>query len=136
VRVDDKLDYDPPPDKRRYFRHSSTGDLAYLVTRGGKEHIKFDRPFDPTVMPFREAEWKEEPHAEPMAPGQAVQVAFAADKVLCRYLGLPLKAKTEWAGLNDKERSAWIANGPVAPAARQELYAAIRKVLEPYTRPK
>lgn len=130
------LDYDPPREKRRYFRHASTGDLAYLVTRGGKEHIKFDRPFDPTVMPYREAEWREEPHAEPMAPAQAVQVAFAADKALCGYLGLPLKAKGDWAGLTDKDRSAWLAYGPLTgPVPRKELYDAIRKVLEPFTRP-
>lgn len=130
------LDHDPPRAERKYFRHASTGDLAYLVRRGGKDFIKFDRPFDPTVMPYRETEWREEPHAEPMSPAQAVQVAFAADKHLCGYLGLPLRAKTDWPALTDKDRAAWLVNGPVGPSPRRELYQAIRKVLEPYTRPK
>lgn len=134
--VEEPLDYDPPRERRKYYRHASTGDLAYLVRRGGKDCIKFDRPFDPTVMPYREAEWREEPHAEPMGRAQAVQVAFDADKRLCLYLGLPMKAKVEWANLNDKERTAWLANGPQDPPARKELYAAIIRALEPYTRPK
>jgi hypothetical protein len=128
-------DYDPPKDRRRYFRNAQTGDLGYMVRRLGVDHIKYDRPYDDSTVKYRDGDWNEELHAEPMSRGQAVRAAFEADRVLCAALGLHVLAKKEWASLKPGERVDWLKNGPKGPDPRPILYAVIMKALEPSTRP-
>lgn len=129
------IDHDPPESQRVYYRHKATGDKAYLVTRDGQKHIKYDRPYDPTTMLFREADWVLDAHPEPFSLGQVIQVAFATDRALCQLLGLHLEAKKGWQALSDKERASFMLLGPQEPEIRVKVYKALKKMLEPFTRP-
>jgi hypothetical protein len=124
---------DTPMEKRRYYRHTKTGDRAYLILVGGKEHIRLDRPNEEIVRPFNDSEWIEERSEAPLSPAQVAQVAFEADKKLCAFLGLHLTARKEWASLLDRERIAWMQDGP-DDAMRQRLWGAIMGAMDVFTR--
>jgi hypothetical protein len=125
---------DPPEGKRVFFRHYTTGDKAYLVTREGKQHIKYDRPYDQSTMLFRKEEWVPDEHPEPFSIGQTIQVAYATDRALCGMLGMHVEAKKQWASLSERERANFMLNGPKEPAIRAQVYKALKKMLEPFTR--
>jgi len=130
------LDYDPPKDRRRYFRNAHTGDMGYMVRRLGTDYVKYDRgPSSDETVKYRPGDWNEELHSEPMSKGQAVRAAFEADRALCAAIGHHHMAKKEWASLKVQERVDWIREGPPGPPPRKELYTAIMKTLEPFTRP-
>lgn len=120
-------------ERRRYFRSVTTGDRAYLVEKDGKTCIQLDRPNEEIIRPFHESQWIEEKGDLPLAIGQVAQVAFEADRKLCQFLGLHDKSRKEWASLLDKQRIAWMKEGPAEPM-RQRLWDAIMGAMEPYTR--
>jgi hypothetical protein len=128
------VDFDPPEAMREYFRHKVTGDKGYLVIRDGEKHIRYDRPYDPTTMKFRESEWVPDSHPEPFSIGQAIQVAFDADRSVCRLLGMHLEARKSWQNLSEKERSRFILHGPEGPQVRKEMFLSIKQILSPLTR--
>lgn len=120
-------------EKRRHFRHVRTGDRAFLINKGGKPHIQLDRPNEEIVRTFNESEWIEEKSDLPMSRGQVAQVAFDADRALCRFNGWHDKSRREWASLTDQQRIAWMEEGP-RETIRQRLWAAILGAMDPYTR--
>jgi hypothetical protein len=122
------------PEERTYYRHKQTGDKGYLVTVGGEKHIKYDRPYDPTTMKFNEAEWDLDKHPEPFSIGQAITVAFEADRALCNILGLYGEGRRSWQSMTEKDRVKFILDGPKEPPIRIEIYKALRKILAPLTR--
>lgn len=133
-------DWDPDKDKREYYRHALTGDLAWLVKRGGREHMKMDRPdFDHTVAVYRDDAgnikgWVPEKEPAPLLSQQAAIIAFEADRALGRYTGDRSKAKS-WIDLREEDRRKWIEDGPTCPPGpRRDLYRAIVKALGPHTR--
>ena len=67
-------------------------------------------------------------------PGKAelVQVAFEADRALCRLRGKNDKAAKDWHSLSAEERARWIQIGPHEPE-RKRLYQAILGALDAAT---
>lgn len=126
--------YDPPKGERKYYRSSVSGDLAYLVRRDGKDHIKLDRPMEDICRPFRPDQWIEEKSHAPLARAHIVQVAFEADKRLCPFLGLHLEARKDWLSLRDEERIQWLSDGPkTKDPIRRGMWKHLMEALEPYT---
>lgn len=117
--------WDPPAHERSYFRHSSSGDLGWMVRRDGEDHIKYDRPMQDLTKPYRQGEWKPENRPYPLTVTQMAMVAFEADKRLCFFLGLQSKTKMDWQALTDRERDMWVNGGPEVPERRAILYNAI-----------
>jgi hypothetical protein len=125
-------------EERVYYRHKQTGDRGYLVTVDGKQHIRYDRPFDPTTSLWdgpQQANWELDKHPEPFSIGQAISVVFEADRALCNILGLYGEGRRSWQSMIEKDRVKFILEGPKEPAIRVQVYKALRKILEPLTRP-
>mgnify|MGYP001614797941 CR=1 FL=1 len=121
-------------EERVFYRHKMTGDRGYLVMVDGKQHIKYDRPYDPTTMKFSESEWEPDKHPEPFSIGQAILVASEADRALCNILGLYGEGRRSWQSMTENDRVKFILEGPKEPAIRVTIYKALRKILAPLTR--
>ena len=128
-------DWDPLPSERTYYRSTSSGDLGYLVRRGGEDKIRLDRPMEEIIRPLRENEWQREQEFRPFARAQVAAIAFETDKLLCKMLGLHKEGKAEWLSLKDDDRIAFMQDGPAGGnPLRRDLYLAIRGILDPYSR--
>lgn len=133
-KPDPQLHWDPTPAERRYFRHTSTGDLGYVVRREGKDCIRLDREMQEIIQPFRDGQWVEEREFKPFTLHQVAQLAFAADCALCRMMGKHKEAKAEYMTLPEKVRIDFMQNGPGEGGLRSELFKAIMKTLKPHSR--
>ena len=111
---------------KQWVRNAKTGDRGYL-SEDGKEVI-LDRPKEELRFPYKKELWDTDKHEHPLTRSQKVQVAHAADKVLLRLLGRPNTGK-EWASLTDRQRVAWVKNGP-SQGIRKELYETIMGFLD------
>lgn len=121
---------DPTPDKRVYYRHRDTGQLAYLVERGGGTRIKLDRGGPEIVRAFHPQEWNPERELRPLTRAQVAQVAFEADRRTCFFLGLHEDARREWHDLRDEERIRYVDQGPSSPELRRKVYAHVMQAFE------
>lgn len=121
--------YDPPDHERVFYRHTTTGDLGWMVRREGKDHIRLDRPSHEIVRLFKPADWIEEREHRPLTRLQLTQIAFEADKKLCFFLGKHDLARREWLNLKDEDRIAWSQHGPGSGGGRRELFDAVMSSL-------
>lgn len=126
--------WDPKPDERIYYRSATTGDRGYIVRREGVDKIRLDRAMQEIVRPFEASQWIVEHDYKPFTLYQISNLAFEADKILCRMLTLQKESKRDWLLLPDKERIDWIENGPGPGNMRTELYLAIMGVLKEHAR--
>lgn len=125
-----KSNWDPPERERTWYRNRESGQLAYLVTRGGKSMIRLDRPDQEIVRQFHEAEWIPEVEHRPVTRAQCAQVAYEADLKLCLMLG-DFQKRQVWHNLHEDVRIRWTDKGPPArPAIRQDLFRNIMQTLE------
>jgi hypothetical protein len=112
---------DPP--RKRWYRSKRDGQLGYMVERHGREMIKLDRPAQDLVEPFNSSMWEPVSADRPVTRQQVARIAFEADRALCRMLAIHGESRKEWIGLSDKDRIAWVANGPPAdPPIRRRFY--------------
>ena len=111
-----------PDAQRSYYRHIESGEKGYRVSRDGRDFIKIDRPGDPVERVFRAADWLPEIEVRPMPPMALARIAWAADRELRTALGI-LGGK-DWINLPERERIAWMQEGPSEPP-RRALYDAI-----------
>lgn len=121
---DEQLNYEPQPNQRDWYSHTRTGDRGYLVRRDGVDYVKLDRPNE-EILKRHNGEWHKDEEHRPMTTAQIAQVAYEADRKLCFFLGKHERARKEWVSLSDKERIAWMREGPKEPGPREELYVAI-----------
>ena len=122
---------DPAPHEREYYRHATTGDLGYVVTRDGKDCIKMERGTSPEeIRDFVPAAWVREMQVFPMNRLQLVQIAFEADRKLCFYLGLHKESKREWRSMKEEVRIRWVEHGPEASKLRNHLFRSIMEALK------
>lgn len=122
--------WDPEVWQRIYVRNSSTGDLGWLVRREGQDKVRLDRSQQEILVEYQEHLWTHERTYRPISRVQVVQVAFEADRVLLKSLGEHDKARKSWHELSEKQRKAWIEEGPKNPPKRAELYKVITECLE------
>jgi hypothetical protein len=122
--------YDPPEHERRYYRNRNTHERAYLVRRGGEDHIRLDRTGQEITKKFQPHEWEEDREHRPVSRMQLATVAYAADLQLCQVIGLHHEARRVWGSLKDEERIAFKESGPKGAPVRKRLYAAIMGALE------
>lgn len=126
--------WDPKPDERIYYRSATTGDLGWIVRRDGIDKIRLDRANQEIIRAFDEAAWIPDRDYKPFTLFQISHLAFEADKVLCRMVGLQKESKREFNMLPDKDRIEWMTNGPDTGGLRAELYEAIMGVLKEHAR--
>src|SRR6476646_6409785 len=133
--MDDAADWDPPsPAHRELYRSAQTGELGYLVRRGGLSMMRLDNPRQEVLRRYAPGEWLAEVVQRPLAAIHAARVAFEADRALCRELGLHAHAKREWGKLRDGERQMYMTNGPRTPPARVALYASVMAAMAHFVR--
>lgn len=121
--------------KRIWYRSRTTGDRGYIFQDGDKTKIRLDRPNDDVTRTFVAGEWIEEEEVRNFTPMQLAQVAYAADRQLCSFLGLHTEAKKEWLSLREEPRIQFMKKGPQGSQSseiRQDLYQAIMDVLQRY----
>lgn len=131
---------DTPAGERKYFRHTTSGDRAYLVEdTEGRRFMRLDRPVGgpgrtgAADMPYTEStmsRWAEDRERRPVTEFQFARVAFEADKALCIALGRHEASRRTWLGIKDHQRRLWKDRGPKDLPLRAELWHAIMKVLK------
>lgn len=114
--------------EREYYRDVRTGDRGYVVIEDGNKCIKLDRPMHSVVRAYREQDWTPDKETRPMTEAQCAQVAFAADVLLCKFLGHQALGKREWLLMKDSERIEWVKNGP-ASGVRKRLWDSTMALL-------
>lgn len=133
TRVDQTID-DVPHNKRVWYRHRESGDLAYLARVGEKLMLALDRPGQQILKKLTD-DWVEEHSRYELMPMQRALVALEADKALCKLLGLVPQSRRDWTMMRPVERQAWLENGPdpvndpVRDRARFALWKATMGVL-------
>lgn len=105
-------DWDPEPQDREWYTHRHTGERGFRVVRNGKDAIRLDRPTDPFAIRSMAEEWQRDEGWRPLTVHQRAQIAFEADRALCRALGMHAEAKKGWNELSDRERNVWVELGP------------------------
>lgn len=131
-RIEDK-NWDPPPGKRTYYRHTTDGQLGWLVRRGGREMIRLDRGEQECLRHMNEAEWVPDKEHRPLNKALVAKICHAADRELCFALGEHGKAQPEWNDLKQEEKRDWMLNGPTKPVIRAVIYARIKDALSELT---
>lgn len=114
-----------------WYRHRQTGDRGKLETRDGEKVIVYDRPAADQWVPYHENEWRIETEARTYSMMELGQIAWAADRELCRILGDYARAEKKWSEISESVRQTWIVKGPKSPESRVELFGAIMGVLRP-----
>lgn len=120
--------WDPAPDERTYYRSAEDNQRAYLVRREGKDMLRLDRTMEEILRPFTSA-WKPDNQVHPVNAQQLAQVAFAADRALCRVLGKHAQSHGDWLSLKEQARIKWMAHGPATGDIRDDLFDAIMGTL-------
>jgi hypothetical protein len=122
-----EAEWDPDPKDREYFRECTSGQLGWLVRREGVDRIKLDRAMD-ICVPYG-IDWLAESDHRPLNMAHLAQVAFAADRMLNRFLGNQENAVKQWESLSDEQRRGWIETGPKNEGMRKDLYQAVMAAL-------
>lgn len=122
-------DYDPPKAQRHYVRSTTTGELGWLVTRGGASKVRLDRPQQEVLRAWHPNEWTAEEERRPLSRMHGARVAFAADRELCAQLGLGDLARRDWAKVSELERQRFMTDGPQDRPERSALFKAVQGAL-------
>jgi hypothetical protein len=121
--------WDPPPKDRTWYRCRKTGELAYLVTRDGRNMIRLNRP-EEIVRGFLEADWIPEVEHRPITRAAVTALAYDADLKLCTLLG-DFRKRPAWINLHEDVRVRWAQEGPPSkPPLRKDLFDSIMGTLE------
>ena len=120
---------EPEPNDRVYYRRRSDGQLGYRVTQGSDEFVRLDRPNEVILEPLLPSMWIIERSTNPLNDFQIASLAFSADIILCKFLGIASKKKS-WLDLRDEERILFAKDPPKHPL-RRRLYNAISIALKP-----
>ena len=122
-------DWDPEPGQRIYVSSSTTGDMGWIVRRGGRDKVRLDRPNQEITVDYN-GTWTQVVEHRRASHAQVVMVAFEADKALLKLLGEYQKAKKEFRDLTEKQLAAWIEEGPTQPPIRAMFYRTVVDFLE------
>lgn len=126
---------EPAADKRVYYRHRDTGEMAYLVRFGEKAKLRMNRPGEVILRNLSDQWYLDEDFGLRLEPMQRAIVAFETDKAACKMLGLVTLSRRDWSKLRDLERIAWMQNGPsptgdtVRDGVRMSLWKSVMNVL-------
>ena len=128
------FDEEPTSDEKTWVRHRLTGDLGWLVKENGVTKVHLDRLIV-NLKDYRPSEWKIDHQKRPMTRYQLAQVAFEADKMLCRSLGIQ-QSTQRWETMSWEDRGRWRDQGPAArggkPSPRQTLWSAIMEGMKEF----
>lgn len=131
----DEPNWDPAtPAARQLVRSAQTGELGYLVRRGGASMVRLDNPNQEVLRRYTQADWLPEDTQRPLAPLHAARIAFEADKALCRELGMRAHSMRDWGKLRDGERQMFTTSGPKSPPARVTLYKSVMAAMKNFVR--
>ena len=114
------------PGRQSFYRHVTSGETGHLVSREGRDFIKINRPGDAVERVFRAGDWLPEVEYRPLSPMVLARIAWAADREL--RTGLGILGGKDWLNVPERERVAWMQNGPDEPV-RRKLYDAIMAVV-------
>lgn len=114
-----------------WYRSTLTGERGRLETRNGEPVVILDRPGETVPRRFDPRTWLVEAPRKPFMKAQLGQIAFAADRELARALGQVRDSDRKWGMLTDRQRTAWLHDGPKGRHPRRErLFAVIMDELK------
>lgn len=125
--------FEPAEDERILMKLGQNGDLGYLVRHDGMLKVRRNLVNELilfTWTPTSPGGWQEYGSPFEIGPGQAVMVAYAADRALLGALGRYEEARKPWDGLTDKARLAFMREAPTDHVLRTRLYGLIMKALQ------
>ena len=123
--------------ERRFYYHHIDGQLGELVNIDGVAHIRLNRGSEEIDVPFQEGKWRPASETRKLNKHHAAEVSFAADRVLCKALGLHTEIgakERDWMMLGNEERLAWATHGPKGTKSdlRMKLFKDIQATLAPH----
>lgn len=125
---------EPEPGETMY-RHVESGELGFHKEGSDRIRVVFDdgRQLYRTYMPQQWVD-QDDKRMRPVNKAQVAQVCFAADRELCKVIGLGEIARAPgWDLMRDTDRARWIDKGPRGTDIRRfrrKLYLAMRVVLD------
>lgn len=126
--------WDPPEDRREWWRNIRDGQRGYKVRRNGVWRIRLDRPEQDINLPMTGYAWTVDHDLRPLNKHDVATVAFAADKRLCFVLGDHESSRREWHELTEQERIRFMQKGPEDTRIRNNVWRAIMRETEPLTK--
>lgn len=112
--------------KREWYRSALNGDRGYRATdEDGQDVIQLDRPNEIITRPYKPSEWKRDDDHRPLNRSHLGMVAFAADAKLCQVMGKRDDHEGDWGNLSNKQRIAWMEDGPKSEGVRRRMYEAL-----------
>lgn len=128
------LNWDPEPERREWWRNTTTNDRGYKVRRNGVDRIRLDRPNQEIVVPFKGSQWTIDRDLRPLMLHTVARLAHQANQALLRDLGYHDEARAKWEDLPETERIRFMRKGPEDRRVQNNLFEAIMSVLEPLTK--
>lgn len=118
-----------------WYRNRMDGQRGKLLRKEGKVYVKLDRPNQEILVPYYEGEWMPEQETRKLNWFHTAKISFAADRELCKALGLHDRAGVEWESLREEDRQLWAERGPNTDpkTLRMRVFQAIMAELEPET---
>jgi hypothetical protein len=121
------------PKDRPLYRRRTDGQLGFQREDG---QIQLDRAAQVILCPMS-PDWLPEARQKPLSPFEVAQVAWAADMIACRFLGV--QKRKDWLSLTDEEKIDFSADGPPEDPAehyelRRAIYENLRDALHEFTR--
>jgi len=114
---------------RIWYRSTITGERGWLVEEAGKRFIHPDR-VGKVDLEVCDTEWIPEQIRPKINRMQAAQVAWDADKVLRKWLGVAVGTRDEWMNMREADRILYAQRGPKDDdGIRHALFLAIMKAL-------
>lgn len=118
--------------KREWYRSTLNGDRGYRAKdEAGLDVIQLDRPNEIITRPYKPSEWKRDDDHRPLNRSHLGRIAFTADAALCYAMGKRDDHEGDWNNLSNKQRIAWMEDGPSSEGTRRQLYEAVMAVIEP-----
>ena len=128
-------DHEPPEHERVYYRHNTTGQLAYVVRVDGQDELRYDQGPESPLAPSAArggldlGSFTVDSNPRPILESHAAMIAFEADKAVCHVLGKYQLSRREWTGMSDKARLTFMSDGPqTQDRLRRDIWVAITDV--------
>lgn len=122
------------PSDRVWVKHKWQGSIGFLYEDDdGSRRVRLDRPHDPNAhKPYDPGVWERHVVEKHMLPMQVAQVAHAADRALCLFVGRHELVGKDWGMLTEQERIEWMDEGPDPEddPVRAKLFAFVKDALK------
>lgn len=120
--------WDPQPQDRLYYREKMTGRVGFLVRREGVDVVRLEG-IEPEQTKPLDYQWEPARKFRSLRKPNVAQIAFEADRCLCRFIQRHEHVHRKWHELSEAQRERWLERGPKDHPLRAKLFKAIQEAL-------